>query len=220
MISLTSVSHPDPRNHVAVIDTGVSDVPELKGKVCSDFFDLTGKGINDVDGHGTNVASIIAKNMPRSDCIFPIKFFHTPEDNAARGPDYQRGVIVAALYLALKYKATHCNMSFGGELNSLDERKMLQRLVNSGTLVTIAAGNEGDNLSTYCNYYPACYNVRGPFVVANYCDGVRVPSSNFGGPVNSQECGKDVLAGGYTMTGTSQAAAVKMNKILKRGRTE
>jgi type VII secretion-associated serine protease mycosin len=52
---------------VAVVDSGVDDIPQLTGKVTS--IDLTGTGTQDCVGHGTEVAAIIAASDMQAEGI-------------------------------------------------------------------------------------------------------------------------------------------------------
>ena len=85
--------------------------------------------------------------------------------------------------------------------------------------VIVAAGNESKDLSKDCSTYPACYRFNTPnFYVASNCidkkNKVLHTTSNYGGPVTDCEEGINVTAGNITMTGTSQAAALRTKRLL------
>src|SRR4051794_463404 len=85
------VSVPASAPAIAVLDSGVANVPELSGRVRSGYNVVSGdRNTNDIDGHGTAVAAIAAgatgiRGVSPSSPIIPIKIFDdrgqaTPED--------------------------------------------------------------------------------------------------------------------------------------------
>lgn len=198
------------RIKIAVIDSGINS-SALKPYLCDGgHIDLTGNTLTDVVGHGTNVTSIIVKNLnPKTHCIVIIKWFHNDKAHLS--------AVSPAITKAIEDKVSYINMSLSGYAYDAQEFYSIQKALDLGIVVVVAAGNNGKNLGVKCDIYPACYpiNNKNYYVVANFVDDVRFDSSNFGGPVNAFENGVNINAGGYVMTGTSQAAAKFMNDLLK-----
>lgn len=172
--------------------------------------DLTGEGIRDTNGHGSNIAAIIAKNMnPETHCIMVVKWWHDSK--------IHNRSLFAAVDTAIENGANYINMSLAGYVPDKEEERSIRKALRVGVTVVVAAGNESSDLGVVCDVYPACYNFnsRRFFVVANYVDGQPYMSSDFGGPVNAYENGVAITAGGYTMTGTSQSAAKFTNKLIR-----
>lgn len=95
------------------------------------------------------------------------------------------------------------------------EREIIQKALNAGIYIVVAAGNENSNLEERCNYFPACHDYR-LIVVGNLKDKkTRHPSSNYGNVVNHWEIGVNQEALGIKLTGTSQAAAVTTGRIIE-----
>lgn len=193
---------------VLVIDTGYNEVADLEGKLCDYAVDLTGTGIRDKIGHGTNIASIIGRGLQPTQCIMPVKFY----DNA------QMALVERALIIAQEVRAKYINISAGGSDYEQTEHDLLESLLQNGVVITVAAGNENSNLKKHCTYFPACYTdlrkYKNWYVVANVHKGLLVDHSNWNEPVNAIADGHNVKAGGYTMSGTSQACAAFMSKLL------
>lgn len=136
------------------------------------------------------------------------------------------------------------NYSGGGVDPSEEEKKLVIEALNKGIKVVVAAGNEASNLSAdpclhieadkdkklcrkehpakYGEYYPAMYDSR-IYVVGNlvtsYSNEVS-EKSNYGDPVTYWEVGAKVLSrlpgNKYgTMSGTSQATAIKSGKLIR-----
>jgi subtilisin family serine protease len=194
---------------IAIVDTGIRASPELEGKLCGGI-DITGYGLYDRDGHGTNVASIIARQIDGSKyCIMPIKFWNSVKQVAP---------IDIAIKEAIKHGASYINISAGGGLYLKAEHTALKRALNKGITIAVAAGNDGRNLEEVCYYYPACYKdlreYSGWYVVANMRDGKLVDKSNYGFPVNASGDGHEISAGGTTESGTSQATASFLGHLI------
>ena len=61
---------------IAVIDTGIKSEWKNRIKLCADGHkDFTGYGIEDKNGHGTNVAHLIDQYATGNYCIIVVKFF-------------------------------------------------------------------------------------------------------------------------------------------------
>ncbi|WP_229073890.1 S8 family serine peptidase [Actinoplanes sp. DH11] len=143
---------------VAVVDTGVSGVGDLSGKVLRgyDFVNNDNNASDDGDfPHGTVVASLIAAKANNStgmagvctQCqILPVKVL----DSAGSGSysDVAAGIIYAA-----KQGAKIINLSLGGAGDSPVLKDAVAYANGRGALVVAAAGNEGSSQ----RQYPAAY---------------------------------------------------------------
>jgi len=183
---------------VAVLDTGItnSDLP-----ICQ-FIDATDdKDGVDYNGHGQNITHIIDKEAAGIEyCQIIIKIFGKNGKSASIGK-----AIRTAIYL----NADIINLSFGGSGIDRDEYLSINQALDLGIIVVAAAGNDGKDLTNNCFYYPACYDNR-IIIVGN-----TAKSSNYGKPVKLVVNGNNVSAGGYRMSGTSQATAIVTGKLIK-----
>jgi serine protease AprX len=159
---------------VAVIDSGVRAVEDLRtvtkerSRVHYDF-DTIGGGTDDLYGHGTHVAGIIAGNAAASSCpncdtqlqgIAPnarILNFHALDQNGA-GTDTS---VINAIYQAIQVQYEHnirvMNLSVGRpvyESYTLDPLcQAVEAAWNAGIVVVVAAGNDGRDNSFSNNGY-------------------------------------------------------------------
>ncbi|MFF2330554.1 MULTISPECIES: S8 family serine peptidase [unclassified Streptomyces] len=136
---------------VAVLDTGYDrDHPDLKGAVVASQ-DFTGDGMQDMQGHGTHVSSIIAGSGAASGGryagVAPDAELVEGKvlDNDGYGYD---SWILAGMQWAVDQDAEVVNMSLGSTVAS-DGTDPLSAAVDKlsaehGTLFVIAAGNSGD----------------------------------------------------------------------------
>jgi hypothetical protein len=204
---------------VAVIDTGYSNfISNENVSLCeglhADFTqNKTYMRYPPLDSHklkhGTNVAWLIheqisKKNLSRY-CIVVIKYY-----------DKELLDIKAsnrAIEYAIKIGAKIINYSGGGVQEDAQETKLVKKALDSGIIFVASAGNHGKDLSKQ-PYYPALSDPRVIVVGNKDPDGFVVNSSNFGAAVDVWEMGKDRKAGGVTLTGTSQSAAVVTGKLV------
>lgn len=160
---------------VAVIDSGVRQVEDLRtanrkkqSRVIYSF-DTIGGGTDDLYGHGTHVAGIIAGNAAASSCpscdialqgIAPnakILNFHALDQNGA-GTDTS---VINAIYRAIHVKALYnvrvMNLSVGRPVFESYKQDPLCQAVEAawraGIVVVVAAGNEGRDNSFNNNGY-------------------------------------------------------------------
>lgn len=217
---------------VAVIDTGIDESLLTSPILCkTGHKDFTGLGLKDNHGHGTHIAGIIeqyAKGMvldkhtpleldkAKADfCIIVIKYFDpkAPNQNNLKNT-------IKAFEWAIAQNVTLINYSGGGTSSDNDEKKVVLKALNMGIKFVAAAGNERSDIDKF-PYYPAMYDSR-IIRVGNLVDSkVRTiaSSSNYGKSINTWEVGTGVLSRlpgktFGTMTGTSQACAVKSGKIV------
>lgn len=176
---------------IAVVDTGValdhedlsenvqeglnvtpspSTAHELPGHEVDDDFAGPGKLPNDVAGHGTHVAGIVAAGegngvggvgvAPRCQ-IVPIKCM-TRYRNSETGEPLIYGThleVTQALLGVTKFKQVRAvNLSLGGTRPTLEELAGLLAARERDCVVTVSAGNDG----AYKLTYPAAYKVSRP----------------------------------------------------------
>jgi hypothetical protein len=196
------------------MDTGIQKTEYSIPYLCKDgHLDVTGTSLDDSEGHGTNIAGLIARGIDiKKQCITVLKFYHTVENPS--GNRTLDNTLRDSWAHIRKLNSKWVNMSFSGESYIREEYLTIKQLLKNGTKVVVAAGNEKKNLSVKCEVYPACYefNIPGFYVVG----AKDTEFSNFGGPVSIIEFGG--WQRGYfgpLQSGTSQAAANWTAKLIK-----
>lgn len=186
---------------VAVIDTGLKMMYRPSAHLCkTGHKDFTGEGLEDYKEHGTNIIGLIVNNADADNyCIVIIKAY-------SKSGNFQ---ITKALEYAYNIDVDIINLSGGGPGQYEDEKAIVHKLLEKGTTLIFAAGNDGRNLDRICYYYPACYDPR-IYVIGN-----NARSSNFGkSTVDAVEDGEHQQAFGFMFSGTSQSTALFTGKLL------
>lgn len=189
---------------VAVIDTGVDlRHPWLQGRTVFPY-DAAEDDYEpqDLFGHGTHIAGIIARNTPSNVRIMPVRVFNKDGD----APD---SLIVKGIYHAVRNGADIINMSLGGYGTTAYLDKAIDYAVSRGVMVIASAGNEAKDNS---HYYPAAF----PEVMTVGATGINgdlLYFSNTGDPVDVCAPGEKIvsaLPGDSTgsKSGTSMAASL------------
>lgn len=201
---------------VVVLDTGYNEVPGSNVHLClNGHKDFTGRGLNDVTGHGTHIANVIADRLkdPKGVCFIIVKWFHTANDND------DINFIDAMKYIATLKDVHFMNYSASGVTPYEEEKNALMQMLKNGVSIFTAAGNKNIDLDSNCSVFIACYKIPGINVVGNVS---KVPTdSNYGKIVNMSEDGQDVFAetgihGKIQKSGTSQATAIATSKAINR----
>jgi subtilisin family serine protease len=203
---------------VMVIDTGLDmENKELVSHVPKEFRKSEWQDIHR-PGHGTHVTGLVMANACRNVVLIPCKYYR--EDGGGYNNIKRE---IECIQLALQLKVDLINISGGGNDSDGREKALVVEFLKAGGTLVAAAGNDGRNIDTD-PYYPACYpsdGCVGSIVVVGSIDkdGIISSFSNFGRNV-VYERGQNVeswLPGNKrgTMTGTSQATAIRSGRIIK-----
>jgi serine protease len=168
---------------VAIIDTGVSRVPDLEDTEFVEGYDFVNDRAqaNDDSGHGTHVAGTIAQatnngygvaGIAYGARIMPLKVL-----GAAGGGSVAD--IAEAIRFAADNGASVINMSLGGPGESQLMAEAIDYAHGKGVVIVAAAGNANQNAAGYPARYP---HVIG--VAALDATGAKAPYSNFGAGVD------------------------------------
>ncbi len=168
---------------VAIIDTGVSKVPDLaKTEFVAGYDFVNDKATADDDnGHGTHVAGTVAQstnnNYGVAGIAYEAKIMPLKVLSGSGGGTISD--IAEAIRFAADNKADIINMSLGGGGESQVLKDAIDYAYNKGAVIIAAAGNENSNSASY----PARYaHVIG--VGATDAQGNRAEFSNYGAGVD------------------------------------
>ena len=191
---------------VAVIDSGVYSHSLINSKILScgyDYVDNDSDPTNDLNGHGTRVAGIVA------DCTRMLPVYIYPVRVLDAGANGKISNVISAVLEATAAKVDVINLS----LSSFSESPILERAIRDavavGTTVVVAAGNYSCDAS---QVIPAKMMDKGVIVVGSVeHDGTRSSFSNYGESVDVYVYGRNILScsrsGGYVAdSGTSMSA--------------
>lgn len=191
---------------VAVIDSGVCRHSLITPKICRlgyDYVDNDVDPTNDLNGHGTRVAGIVADSTQQLPVnIYPIRVL----DANANG---KLSNVVNAVLEAVEADVDVINLSLSTFVESESLQDAIRRAVANGITVVAAAGNYACDAGELT---PAKMMDPGVIVVGSVdADGSRSSFSNYGASVDIYTYGRSIescsRSGGYvTDTGTSMAA--------------
>ncbi|MEQ8841912.1 MAG: S8 family serine peptidase [Acidimicrobiales bacterium] len=162
---------------IAVLDTGVTPMPDLAGRLLPGTSFTSGLAQTDLNGHGTAVALVAAAGIDNGiggvgacpQCsVLPVQVAQA--DGTVRWDRAARGII-----WAVDQGADVINMSFGGFVGSDLLEDAIGYATDKGVVVVAAAGN----YERTDPYYPAAYT--GAIAVGAHDEsGTRYSFSNFG----------------------------------------
>ena len=190
---------------VAIIDTGVSKVPDLKSTKFVKGYDFVNNKVDasDDNGHGTHVAGTVAQStnngygvagIAYESSIMPLKVLSGSGGGTVAD-------IAEAIKFAADNKADIINMSLGGGGASSMMEEAIKYAHNKGVTIVAAAGNEGRNAASYPARYPNVISVA-----ATDPAGQKASYSNFG-------AGVDISAPGGSSEGKGDAGKIIQNTI-------
>jgi subtilisin family serine protease len=181
-----NVSKGSPTMLVGVVDTGVTEVPDLKGKIAETwFFNDQAESAEDTDGHGTAVSSLIAASA--DDGIGIAGFGGAARIDMYRDRALDGFTDAVAIHRLVDRGVRIINMSFGGFGLSTPELDALNYASDAGVLLIAATGNNGVNQVIYpARQVQAAGGVPGPglAVGASSATGGRVNFSNYGANIS------------------------------------
>ena len=182
---------------IAVIDTGVTQVPDLKLTKFVPGYDFVNNRENATDdnGHGTHVAGVIAQSTNNGYGVAGIA--HLAQIMPLKVLSAEGGGTVADIAEAIKFAADNgsdvINLSLGGGGASQILEEAINYAYNKGVVIIAAAGNENLNAASYPARYPKVIGVT-----ATDFEDTKADYANYG-------AGVDLAAPGGTET----------NKILQ-----
>jgi hypothetical protein len=205
---------------VAIIDSGL-DINDgrFKDKLCkSEYTNLvTHETINDVNGHGTCVTSLVQEYAKGADYCFLIYKFYSQTDSSDENGKRE----VTAIQLAINNSANIINLSAGGATYSRPEHTLIHN--NPSVTFVVSSGNDGLNLDEGNNkFYPA--SLQEPNVIAvgaTVATGKVAKFSNYGSTVKNYEVGDRVSCaaigkGNVYLSGTSLSTAIFSGKLINK----
>ena len=178
---------------IAVIDTGINPaLAEFTGRIDPASSDVAGsRGVGDSDGHGTAVAAVAAAG--RNDlgihgvafdaAIVSLRADQPGSCESEDGCAFYDNALAAGVDAARLAGARVINMSLGGSSPSNSLLNAMQRAVNSGIVIVISAGNDGekpeggnpDPLALVpAQYFPGNVIIAGSVGVSNGAGGTNL----------------------------------------------
>ena len=173
---------------VAVLDTGIDDGHrDLAGKVMADIDFVAGASTEDLYGHGTSIAGIIAADPDSSSGVAGLapdsRLYNVKvadDHGRARDCDIAKGIIWAVDNGA---RVINISIELGNSTPCL--KKAVDYAWDSGAVVVAASGNDGNSQPVYPAAYDNCLGVTairesGELApLANYGDWVDVAAPGF-----------------------------------------
>ncbi len=190
---------------VAVIDTGVSQVPDLNKTKFVKGYDFVNDraDASDDNGHGTHVAGTIAQSTNNNYGVAGIAYEASimPLKVLSGSGGGEIADIAEAIKFAADNGATVINLSLGGAGESQLLKEATEYAYKKGVAVIAAAGNEGRNSAIYPARYP---HVLGVSAIGPSAE--KASYSNYG-------AGVDIAAPGGEIVEESGSGGILQNTI-------
>ena len=193
---------------IAVIDTGMNTSSPTSRYMCeSGHKSFNGDTIEDTNGHGTKVSTILAMETDiHPICIVVVKYNSSGVKNW----------LTDALDYVTNLDVRYVNISLSGYGSNEEEYQALHRLIDSGKIVSVAAGNDDMNFNKNCNRFPACHRIRNKkFWVVGATDNVGNISeySNKGSIINAWANGDYEDSHGTSYSSARWTANLVKNRV-------
>ncbi len=190
---------------VAIIDTGVTVVPDLQNTTFVPGYDFVNDSTDATDdnGHGTHVAGTIAQSTNNNlgvagiayeASVMPLKVLSQTGGGTVTD-------IAEAIRFAADNGAGVINMSLGGGGDAAVMQEAIAYAHSKGVVIVAAAGNSNTNAAAFPSRYA---NVIA--VAALDATGIKTPYSNFG-------AGVDIAAPGGVIDGENTAGGILQHTI-------
>ncbi len=190
---------------VAIIDTGVTVVPDLQDTAFVPGYDFVNDSTDATDdnGHGTHVAGTIAQStnngfgvagIAYEASVMPLKVLSQTGGGTVTD-------IAEAIRFAADNGAGVINMSLGGGGDAAVMQEAIAYAHSKGVVIVAAAGNSNTNAAAFPSRYA---NVIA--VAALDATGIKTPYSNFG-------AGVDIAAPGGVIDGENTAGGILQHTI-------
>ncbi len=168
---------------VAVIDTGVSKVPDLQQTKFVKGYDFVSdkEDASDDNGHGTHVAGTVAQSTNNNYGVAGVAYKANimPLKVLSRSGSGTVADIAEAIRFAADNGADVINMSLGGGGESKLMKEAIDYAYSKDVAIIAAAGNSNQNASAYPARYPRVLSVS-----ALDSAGDKAPYSNYGAGVD------------------------------------
>ncbi len=188
---------------VAVIDTGVSRVSDLKQTKLVAGYDFVNdrRDASDDHGHGTHVAGTVAQSTNNSHGVAGIAYEAKimPLKVLAASGGGTTSDIAEAIRFAADHNADVINMSLGGGGFSEAMDEAIAYAHRKGVTIVAAAGNAGRNASEFPGRYNHVISVS-----ATGPDGQKAGYSNYGAGVDISAPGGAIVSSSDRTTGILQ----------------
>ena len=177
---------------VAVLDTGIDkNHEELYGKVVAEIDLSRSPTADDIYGHGTPIAGIIAADVNNNLGMMglaPASRLVNVKVADDKGK-CQISILAAGIIWAVDNGASVINISIELKGSTSELKKAMDYAWNNGAIIIAAAGNDGDSLAVYPASYENCLAVT-----AIQENGTLAPLANYGDWVDVVAPGLDIYS--------------------------